>query len=70
VPSAYLRVVTTPATGATRALNHFNKHAKGALVRRLAQDRPAHRDGGADGVGERRGTSRAPGAPGELDLVV
>ena len=26
--------------GAVRALNHFNKHAKGALVRRLAEERP------------------------------
>jgi len=36
VPSAYVRVVSD--TG--RALNHFNKHAKGALVRRLAEERP------------------------------
>lgn len=34
--SAYVRVVT--ANG--RALNHFNKKAKGELVRVLAQDRP------------------------------
>jgi hypothetical protein len=40
VPSAYVRVVSESATGATRALNHFNKHAKGELVRRLALDRP------------------------------
>ncbi|GAA2566692.1 peroxide stress protein YaaA [Microbacterium binotii] len=38
--SAYVRVVTTGEDGEVRALNHFNKHAKGALVRRLAQDRP------------------------------
>src|SRR5690606_22475637 len=36
VPSAYVRVVT--ATG--RALNHFNKRAKGELVRALAATRP------------------------------
>lgn len=36
VPSAYVRVVT--ATG--RALNHFNKKAKGELVRALATTRP------------------------------
>ncbi|MFJ6654043.1 YaaA family protein [Microbacterium sp. NPDC091313] len=36
VPSAYVRVVT--ASG--RALNHFNKHAKGELVRSLALSRP------------------------------
>ncbi len=36
VPSAYVRVVTEQG----KALNHFNKHAKGELVRRLAQERP------------------------------
>ena len=36
VPSAYVRVVTP--TG--RALNHFNKKAKGELVRMLAEQRP------------------------------
>jgi len=36
VPSAYVRVVTS--TG--RALNHFNKKAKGELVRALATTRP------------------------------
>jgi len=36
VPAAYVRVVT----GQGKALNHFNKHAKGDLVRRLAQERP------------------------------
>lgn len=36
VPSAYVRVVTDRG----RALNHFNKKAKGALVRALAEDRP------------------------------
>lgn len=40
VPSAYVRVVTESDDGAVRALNHFNKHAKGALVRRLADERP------------------------------
>lgn len=38
--SAYVRVVTTGEAGEVRALNHFNKHAKGILVRRLAQERP------------------------------
>lgn len=36
VPSAYVRVVTAEG----RALNHFNKKAKGELVRALAEDRP------------------------------
>ncbi|MDE0547217.1 YaaA family protein [Microbacterium sp. C7(2022)] len=39
-PSAYVRVVTESADGAVRAMNHFNKHAKGALVRALAMSRP------------------------------
>lgn len=39
VPSAYVRVVTD----AGRALNHFNKKSKGALVRTLAQHRPRAR---------------------------
>lgn len=38
--SAYGRVLTEGPDGSTRALNHFNKHAKGALVRRLADERP------------------------------
>ncbi|MEZ3156281.1 peroxide stress protein YaaA [Microbacterium sp. BWR-S6Y] len=36
VASAYVRVVTAGEGGAVRALNHFNKHAKGELVRALA----------------------------------
>lgn len=40
LPSAYLRVVTQGSDGVTRALNHFNKHAKGAFVRDLAVQRP------------------------------
>lgn len=40
IPSRYVRVVSEGPDGAVRALNHFNKHAKGALVRRLAEARP------------------------------
>lgn len=40
VPSAYVRVVSQGDDGTIRALNHFNKHAKGHLVRVLAQSRP------------------------------
>ncbi|WP_019181231.1 YaaA family protein [Microbacterium yannicii] len=40
IPSRYVRVVSEGPGGAVRALNHFNKHAKGALVRRLAAERP------------------------------
>lgn len=37
LPSAYVRVVARGADGTTRALNHFNKKAKGELVRALAR---------------------------------
>lgn len=47
IPSVYLRVVTASESGAVRALNHFNKHAKGALARRLANDRPRIRSAAA-----------------------
>ncbi|MFE5410014.1 YaaA family protein [Microbacterium sp. NPDC056569] len=40
IASRYVRVVSEGPDGTVRALNHFNKHAKGALVRRLAEDRP------------------------------
>jgi len=40
VPSVYVRVVSESESGAVRALNHFNKHAKGALIRSLAEARP------------------------------
>ena len=40
VRSTYVRVVTEGESGVSRALNHFNKHAKGALVRDLAVTRP------------------------------
>lgn len=41
VPSVFLRTVTESADGTTRALNHFNKHAKGELVRALASSNAA-----------------------------
>lgn len=40
IGQAYVRVVTRSDAGEVRALNHFNKHAKGAFVRRLALERP------------------------------
>jgi cytoplasmic iron level regulating protein YaaA (DUF328/UPF0246 family) len=40
VPSVFVRIVSEGPDGAIRALNHFNKHAKGALVRELALARP------------------------------
>jgi len=55
-PGDFVRVVTRADGGAVRALNHFNKHAKGELVRRLADDRPVVRSRAdlltwADGAG-------------------
>lgn len=71
IRTAYLRVVTRGDGGAVRALNHFNKHAKGALVRRLAEDRP--RIGSARAFvawAASAGLEVRSGAAGELDLVV
>lgn len=68
---AYVRVVTEGPDGATRALNHFNKHAKGALVRALALSRP--RCESADALrrwADEAGWMLRPGADGELELVV
>lgn len=39
----FVRVVTAGPDGEVRALNHWNKHAKGELVRRLALSRPSLR---------------------------
>ena len=71
IRSAYLRVVTRGADGTTRALNHFNKHAKGDLVRRLAASRPrvATAQSLMDWAGA-AGLELRAGADGELDLVV
>lgn len=71
VPSVYLRVVTAGSDGTVRALNHFNKHTKGELVRRLAFERP--RIGSVGGLrrwADRAGQVLRPGAEGELDLLV
>ena len=71
VPSAYVRVVAEGPDGVTRALNHFNKHAKGRLVRLLALSRPR--------IGSRAGLLRWADAAGvrltsndadELELLV
>lgn len=71
VASAYVRVVTEGADGTVRALNHFNKHAKGALVRALAHTRP--RADSAAGLlrwADAAGHRLRRGAAGELELVV
>ncbi len=69
--SVYLRVVTEGADGVTRALNHFNKHAKGAFTRALLE----HGEDFAcveDVLSWSQGTDLRlrRGAPGELELVV
>lgn len=71
VPSVYVRVVSERTDGVTRALNHFNKHAKGALVRALALSRP--RIGSVRTLRnwcDATGVILRPGASGEFDLVV
>ncbi|MDQ1177305.1 YaaA family protein [Microbacterium sp. SORGH_AS_0421] len=71
VAAVYVRVMSEDSGGAARALNHFNKHAKGELVRALAVQRARietiddlHE--WAEGAGW---TLRA-GAPGEVALIV
>ncbi|WP_106816112.1 YaaA family protein [Microbacterium timonense] len=69
IPSRFVRVVSESEDGAVRALNHFNKHAKGALVRRLAEDRP--RVASAAGLrtwADAAGLRVREGAAGELEL--
>jgi cytoplasmic iron level regulating protein YaaA (DUF328/UPF0246 family) len=71
VPARYVRIVTQGPDGAVRALNHFNKHAKGALVRRLAQERP--RIGSAAAFtawADAAGLQARENDRGELELVV
>lgn len=67
VSSAYVRVVTD----AGRALNHFNKKAKGALVRTLAAERPRVRtiDGLLRWAGERGVPLRPTDDPSVLELI-
>lgn len=70
VRSVYVRVVSRDGNGAARALNHFNKHAKGAFVRALAEHRP--RIGSLCALrswAEGRGwTLREGSRPGEVEL--
>lgn len=69
--AVFVRVVSEDDQGRRRALNHFNKHGKGAFVRRIIEAGAVHDDVGtllawARGAGIRLDR----GAPGELDLVV
>ena len=71
VGSVFLRVVTEDGSGHRRALNHFNKHGKGELIRALAMAGHDFQSVG-DLVAWARGAGirLAPGVPGELDLIV
>ncbi|KTS55824.1 hypothetical protein NS206_14375 [Microbacterium testaceum] len=71
VASAYVRVVTGGGEVPVRALNHFNKHAKGDLVRSLALTAPtigSRNDFVA--WGRRAGWDIREAADGELALFV
>lgn len=69
VPSLFVRVVSERGDGTVRARNHFNKHAKGALVRALATERPRLRSLGAFvRWAERAGIRVRAGSRGELEL--
>ncbi|WP_054687095.1 YaaA family protein [Microbacterium sp. No. 7] len=68
---AYVRVVSEGPDGATRALNHFNKRAKGELVRALALTRPrATTLPGLCAWAAANGWTMRGGSPGEVELVV
>jgi cytoplasmic iron level regulating protein YaaA (DUF328/UPF0246 family) len=67
----FLRVVTETEDGRSRALNHFNKKAKGEFTRALLEN--GENFGSVDELlawAPRAGFILRPGASGELDLVV
>jgi cytoplasmic iron level regulating protein YaaA (DUF328/UPF0246 family) len=69
--AVFVRVVSEDGSGRRRALNHFNKKGKGEFVRRLVLDQPELPDLPAlRDWAEAAGIRLAPGAAGELDLVV
>lgn len=69
--SVFLRVVTREDGGHTRALNHFNKKAKGEFTRAILTlaERPRSSAELIDAAHE-LGWTLETGAPGELNLVV
>jgi uncharacterized protein len=69
--SVFVRVVSDDGTGHRRALNHFNKHGKGELVRAIANAR-ADFETVAELVAWSRtaGLSLVSGTDGGLDLVI
>jgi hypothetical protein len=73
----FLRVVTDANDGKRRALNHFNKHAKGALVRELSLSLCVPDSveelidwGVKRGIRLEHGAGTGPGGMHELELVV
>ena len=69
--AVFVRVVSEDDEGRRRALNHFNKHGKGAFVRRMIEAGAVHDDVDALlGWARQAGIRLDRGAPGELDLVV
>ncbi|MEO7350202.1 MAG: peroxide stress protein YaaA [Terrimesophilobacter sp.] len=69
--ATFVRVVTAGADGARRALNHFNKKAKGEFVRALALAQIDHPD--LDSLvawAKAQGIQLDHGSAGELQLVV
>lgn len=69
--ASFVRVVTVGEDGARRAMNHFNKKAKGELVRALVLAQIDHSD--ADSLvawAHGAGIQLEHGAAGELQLVV
>ncbi|MFN3950458.1 peroxide stress protein YaaA [Microbacterium sp.] len=71
IDSAYVRVVSEGPGGAVRALNHFNKRAKGELVRALAAGRaPIRSLDDFRAWAESAGWVLRDGAPGEVALIV
>ena len=74
--SAFVRVVALEGDGRRRALNHFNKHAKGRFTRALLESRPEISSlaelvdwAGSQGFRLDLGDGAAPGAVRELELV-
>jgi uncharacterized protein len=69
--SYFLRAVTEDGSGTKRALNHFNKHGKGELVRALAQSgRPFESVEELLHWSRSEGLRLERGVAGELDLIV
>lgn len=69
--AVFLRVVTEGADGTRRALNHFNKKAKGEFVRELLLAQVVHPNvASLIGWATARGIRLGHGAAGELQLVV